>query len=199
MRAWVSRLRKGIATSPTERERKRNQAVSPPGRFTLVTFWSLGSIAPVWSCASHFRFAPESGPAADVTACLKRAITRSSQRPSVHLSSFKPRKLRRPKENPPQSTQAISRAWKASRKKERLSRSFLLSSARMPLTIVAHILPGRRVVVRPTLAAMGSVSAARTHGVDARLSTAEPAAADVHCTALTDAAAPRGEGRRCNC
>src|SRR5580704_11248178 len=44
MRAWVSRLRKGIATSPTERERKRNQAVSPHGRFTLVTFWSLGSI-----------------------------------------------------------------------------------------------------------------------------------------------------------
>jgi hypothetical protein len=72
---------KGIATSPAEREPKRNQAVSPYGRFTLVTLRSLGSIAPVWSCASHFRFTPESGPAADITACLKRASTASRLTP----------------------------------------------------------------------------------------------------------------------
>ena len=41
----------------------------------------------------------------------------------------------------------------------------------MPLTIVAQILPGRRVVVRPTLGAIGSISA-RYHGADACLSTA---------------------------
>jgi hypothetical protein len=57
--------------------------------------------------------------------------------------------------------------------------------ARTPLTIVAHILPGRRVVVRPTLGAC--------------LSTAEPAAADVHRTAAVDAAEPHGEGRGSNC
>src|ERR1700737_866844 len=60
-------------------------------------------------------------------------ITRSAQRPSVHLSSFKPRQLRRPKEKPPegceawsfQSTPADCRAWKVSSiKKERLGRSF---------------------------------------------------------------------------
>jgi len=37
---------------------------------------------------------------------------------------------------------------------------------RMPLTIVAQILPGRRVVVRPTPGAIGSISA-RYHGADA--------------------------------
>jgi hypothetical protein len=55
----------------------------------------------------------------------------------------------------------------ASKKKSGLSRSFLLSSARMPLTIVAHIFPGRRVVVRPTLAAIGSISGARADGANA--------------------------------
>ena len=82
-------------------------------------------------------------------------------------------------------------------KKERLEPLFLLSSARMPLTIVAHIRPGRRVVVRPTLAAIGSISGARTHGADACLSTAEPAVADVHRAA--DIAEAYGECRGCNC
>jgi hypothetical protein len=80
-------------------------------------------------------------------------------------------------------------------KKSGVSRSFLVLLARTPLTIVAHILPGRRVVVRPTLGAMGS-SVARYHGPDACLRTAEPAAADVHRTAA--ATGPRGEGRGCN-
>jgi hypothetical protein len=57
---------------------------------------------------------------------------------------------------------------------------FLLSWARTPLTIVAHILPSLRVVIRPTLAAIGSISGAHTHGADACLSTAEPAVDDVH-------------------
>ena len=70
--------------------------------------------------------------------------------------------------------------------------------ARTPLTIVAHILPGRRVVVRPTLGAIGG-SSTRYHGADACLSTAEPAAADVHRTAAVDAAEPHGEGRGSNC
>jgi hypothetical protein len=72
---------------------------------------------------------------------------------------------------------------------------YQLSWARMPLTVVAHILPGRRVVVRPTLGAIGSISA-RYHGADDCLITAEPAAADVHRTATAE---PRGEGRGCNC
>jgi hypothetical protein len=64
----------------------------------------------------------------------KSAITRSAQRPSVHLSSFKPRQLRRPKEKLPegceawsfQSTPADCRAWKVSSiRKSGLSRSFL--------------------------------------------------------------------------
>src|ERR1700730_2822523 len=69
--------------------------------------------------------------------------------------------------------------------------------ARTPLTIVAHILPGHRIVICPTLAAIGSISGARTHGADACLSTAEPAITDVHRTA--DVAEPHGEGRGCNC
>jgi hypothetical protein len=69
--------------------------------------------------------------------------------------------------------------------------------ARTPLTIVAHILPGRPVVVRPTLGAIGSISAARYQGADTCLSTAEPAAADVHRTVIADAAEPHGEGRGC--
>jgi hypothetical protein len=73
---------------------------------------------------------------------------------------------------------------------------FLLLWARTPLTIVAHILPGRRVVVRPTLAAIGS-GTNRCHGADTCLSTVKPAVADVHRTAI--AAEPRGEGRSCNC
>src|SRR5258708_18110596 len=57
-------------------------------------------------------------------------------------------------------------------KKERLEPLFfMLLWARTPLTIVAHILPGRRVVVRPTLGAIGSISA-RYHGADACLGTA---------------------------
>ena len=43
-----------------------------------------------------------------------------------------------------------------------LSRFFALW-ARTPLTIIAHGLPGRRVVIRPTLGAIGSISAARYH------------------------------------
>src|ERR1700737_1438694 len=137
----------------------------------------------------------------------KSAITGSAQRPSVHLSSFKPRQLRRPKEKLPegceawsfQSTPADCRAWKVSSiRKSGLSRSFFASWARTPLTIVAHILPGRRVVVRPTLGAIGSISA-RYHGADACLNTAEPAAADVHRTAIADSAEPHGESRGCNC
>src|ERR1700737_2855998 len=81
------------------------------------------------------------------------------------------------------------------KKKSGFSRSFFSLWARAPLTIVAHILPGRRVVVRPTPGAIGSISA-RYHGADARLSTAEPAAADVHRTA---AAEPHGHGRGCHC
>jgi hypothetical protein len=72
---------------------------------------------------------------------------------------------------------------------------YQLLSARMPLTIVAHVLPGRRVIVRPTLGAIGSISA-RYHGADDCSITAEPAAADVHRTAT---AKPHGEGRGCNC
>jgi hypothetical protein len=56
-------------------------------------------------------------------------------------------------------------------------------NTRTPLAIVVHILPGRRIVVRPTLAEIGSVSAARTHGA----SIAELAAADVHRTSAADA------------
>src|ERR1700731_74317 len=51
--------------------------------------------------------------------------------------------------------------------------------ARTPLTIVAHILPGRRIVICPTLAAIGSISDARTHGAGVCLSAAEPAVAGV--------------------
>jgi hypothetical protein len=58
-----------------------------------------------------------------------------------------------------QSTLADCRAWKVS--SIGLGSSFLL--ARTPLTIVAHRLPGRRVVIRPTLGAIGSISAARYH------------------------------------
>jgi hypothetical protein len=36
------------------------------------------------------------------------AITRSAQRPSAYLSSFKPRQLRRPKEKPPEGCEAWS-------------------------------------------------------------------------------------------
>jgi len=58
---------------------------------------------------------------------------RSAQRPSVHLSSFKPRQPRRPKEKPPegceawrfQSTSTDCRAWKvSSTRKERLEPLF---------------------------------------------------------------------------
>ena len=60
----------------------------------------------------------------------------------------------------------------------------------MPLTIAAHILPGRRVVVRPTLGAIRGISA-RYHGADDCLITAESAAADVHRTATALAHAPQ--------
>jgi hypothetical protein len=75
-------------------------------------------------------------------------------------------------------------------KKSGLSRSSFALWARTPLTLVVDILPGRRVVVRPTLSAIG---------VDACLSTAEPADADVHRTAAVNAAESHGEGRGCNC
>src|SRR5260370_24894533 len=132
------------------------------------------------------------------------AITGSAQRPSVHLGSFRPRQLRRPKEKSPegceswssQSTPADCRAWKVSGVKKSGFKPLLFALwARTPLTIVAHILAGRPVVVRPTLGAIGSISA-RYH---ACLITAEPAAADVHRTAIVDAAKPHGEGRGCNC
>jgi hypothetical protein len=77
-------------------------------------------------------------------------------------------------------------------KKSRLSGSFLVLYARTPLTIVAHVLSGRPVVVRPTLGAMGRSSVARYERADACLSTAEPA--DVHQIATADAIEPRGEG-----
>jgi hypothetical protein len=76
-------------------------------------------------------------------------------------------------------------------KKERLEPLLLVSYARTPLPIVAHILSGRPVVVRPTLGAMGS-SVARYDC----LSTAEPA--DVHRIATADAVELRGEGRGSN-
>jgi hypothetical protein len=83
-------------------------------------------------------------------------------------------------------------------KKERLEPLFLVLSARTPLTVVAHILPGRRVVVHPTLGAIGCVPDTREPTLC--LSTAEPAAADVHRTATVavDAAKPHGEGRGSN-
>src|SRR6202022_909991 len=86
------------------------------------------------------------------------AITRSAQRPSVHLSSFKPRQLRRPKEKPLEGCEV------SSIEKSGLSRSFLLLWARMPLTIVSEIRPGRRVVGLVTLGAIGRISAARYYG-----------------------------------
>jgi hypothetical protein len=70
--------------------------------------------------------------------------------------------------------------------------------ARTPLTIVVHILPGRRVVVGLTLAAIGSISA-RYHRAGACLSAVGPAAADMHRIATADAAEPHGEGRGSNC
>ena len=95
-----------------------------------------------------------------------------------------------------QATPADCRAWKISgtQKKSGLSHSFLflVLYARTPLTIVAHILPGRPVVIRPTLGAMGS-SVARYDC----LSTAEPA--DVYRIATADAVELRGEGRGGNC
>jgi hypothetical protein len=77
-------------------------------------------------------------------------------------------------------------------KKERLEPHFLVLYARTPLPIVAHILPGRPVVVRPTLGARGRSGLARYERADACLSTAEPA--DVHQIATADAIEPRGEG-----
>jgi hypothetical protein len=78
-------------------------------------------------------------------------------------------------------------------RKSSLSCSFLLSWARTPLTIVVHRLPGRRVVIRPTLDAIGSIDA-RYHGADACSSIA-----DVHRAAPDAAVAPHGQGRACNC
>src|SRR5260370_37980283 len=90
------------------------------------------------------------------------AITRSAQRPSVHLNSFKPRQLRRPKERPPegseawnsQSTPADRRAWKLSNiKKSGFSRPWFGLQAKKPLTNGAPILPGRPLGGPPTLGA----------------------------------------------
>jgi len=82
-------------------------------------------------------------------------------------------------------------------KKSGLSRSFLVLYARTPLTIVAHVLSGRPVVVRPTLGAMGRSSVARYERTDACLSFVEPAY--VHQIATVDAVEFRGEGRGSNC
>jgi hypothetical protein len=93
-----------------------------------------------------------------------------------------------------QSAPADCRVWKMSSiRKSSLSCSFLLSWARTPLTIVVHRLPGRRVVIRPTLDAIGSIDA-RYHGADACSSIA-----DVHRAAPDAAVAPHGQGRACNC
>jgi hypothetical protein len=82
-------------------------------------------------------------------------------------------------------------------KKSGLSHSFLVLYARTPLTIVAHILPGRPVVIRPTLGAMGSSGLARYERAGACLPTAEPV--DVDQIATTDAVKFHGEGRGGNC
>src|ERR1700730_9142767 len=77
-----------------DRTRTKTQSGRVPARSFHISYFLVAWVNhPVWLCSGRFRSAPESGTAADVTACLKRAITRSSQRPSVHLSSFKPRKL----------------------------------------------------------------------------------------------------------
>src|SRR5216683_7233956 len=142
----------------------------------------------------------------DEIGSIRQQASRADKKPFVvdrrQLVSGRQRDdQRRPKEKPPeeceawnsQSTPADCRARKVSSiKKSGLSRSCLVLQARTPLTIVAHILPGRRLVVRPTLGAMQSSSAARYHGADC-LSTAQPAAADAHRTAA--ATEPRGEGR----
>jgi len=49
-------------------------------------------------------------------------------------------------------------------KKERLEPLFFLLWARMPLTVVAEIRPGRRVVGLVALGAIGRISAARYYG-----------------------------------
>jgi hypothetical protein len=113
--------------------------------------------------------------------------------------------LRRPKQKPPEGREAWSSQslqpiveWKVSGiKKSGLSRSFLVLYARTPLTIVAHVLPGRPVVVRPTLGAMGSSGLAWYERAGARLNSAEPA--DVHQIATADAVKFHGEGRGGNC
>ena len=73
-------------------------------------------------CPRDVRSIPDSDRRTDVPGGPKRTITRSSQRPSVHLSSFKPRQLRWLKEKTPegceawssQATPADCRAWKVS-------------------------------------------------------------------------------------
>src|ERR1700738_2513456 len=83
--------------------------------------------------------------------------------------------MRRPKEKPPKDvklrvsrpTPSDCRAWKvSSTKRERLKAAlFLFLWATMHQTIVAEISPGRRVVGRIMLGAIGSISVARYHGV----------------------------------
>jgi hypothetical protein len=80
-------------------------------------------------------------------------------------------------------------------KESGLSRSSLILWACTPLPIVAHILPGRRVVVRPTLAAKGSIRIGRHSGANGSMSTAKPVVADAHCTGIANIAESRGEGR----
>ena len=55
--------------------------------------------------------------------------------------------------------------------------NLLVYTANMPLTIVVHGFPGHRVVLRPTLGAIGNVSVARYRGADACSIAAEPTAA----------------------
>src|SRR3984885_3229001 len=147
----------------------------------------LSGLAPSFlSRACHFRATPISGHHQSLSPLRfhnhrsKAAIVSSQTRSS-------PIQYRRPKQKPPegreawssQSTPADCRAWKVSSiKKSGSSRSFLVLYARTPLTIVAHVLSGRPVVVRPTLGAMGRSSVARYKRTDACLSFVEPA--DVH-------------------
>jgi hypothetical protein len=83
-------------------------------------------------------------------------------------------------------------------KKELLEQLFLLLSTRTPLTFVVHILPGCRVVGRPALPAISSISA-RYHGADSRLSNARVAAGEIQRIATADAAEPCSKGWGCNC
>jgi hypothetical protein len=136
---------------------------------------------------------------------LSVRIPRYRDRPVTAIMPrfFRACEATRPKEKSPegceawrsQSTSTDCRAWKKvsrtrrTRKERRRAALFLLLWARTPLTIVAHIFSGRRVVICPTLGAIGRIGA-RYPVADACLNSADRAAAG-------DAAEPRGEGRGC--